>query len=403
MDTNVYNIIWADDQIDEILDDNLLAILNSKHFNVVATAHDGRELEFALRNCRNQIDAVIVDANFNESSQDVFSERDTSGLNYARGLYLHELKKKIPFFVLTNRSDELLREIYKDSPSILTEDFPLGKRRFSKSDSLKDRILPAISKTIEESQSPEFLIRNKYRREFIAANLIPGATELLFRCLLHEEANEEDYEDTQHYFNPLRMIWEKIECECKSKNLLPPISKLNSMADFLLGKSEVEGYKLTKEIMPKALAHSLKYFLTITQDGSHSRDDLKLKVIEYARSRKNSNLYRTVLYITLDLLLWYEDYSKNYLVGDMWETSYILKDIVKSTVISLEDGRQAKRYYVGRYSLIPHKDANGNLIPLHEGDLVGVVSDQKSRENNPKYLGEDGTEVDKTLADYVII
>ena len=64
MTMNVYNIIWADDEIDDILDDFTIQDLEAKGFNIVGIAHDGEELE-ALLDRPELIDAIIVDANFN--------------------------------------------------------------------------------------------------------------------------------------------------------------------------------------------------------------------------------------------------------------------------------------------------------------------------------------------------
>ena len=109
---NVYNIVWADDEIDDLLDDETVDELKEQGFNIVGMAHNGKELEQLLEKPK-MVDAVIVDANFNESDTHISSERDTSGLTYARSIYTHMLKRSIPFFLLTNRADELLREIYQ--------------------------------------------------------------------------------------------------------------------------------------------------------------------------------------------------------------------------------------------------------------------------------------------------
>ena len=47
MNTNVYNIVWADDEIDAILDE-VIVDLKENGFNIVGTAHDGKELEERL-------------------------------------------------------------------------------------------------------------------------------------------------------------------------------------------------------------------------------------------------------------------------------------------------------------------------------------------------------------------
>lgn len=78
MTKNVYNIVWADDEIDELLDSETIAELESKGFKIIGQAHDGEELESLLKK-PEMVDAVIVDANFNESDVEISSEKDTSG------------------------------------------------------------------------------------------------------------------------------------------------------------------------------------------------------------------------------------------------------------------------------------------------------------------------------------
>ena len=305
MTKNVYNIVWADDEIDELLDKETISELESKGFKIVGQAHDAKELESFLSK-PEMVDAVIVDANFNESEVEIGSERDTSGLDYARGLYLHTLKKSIPFFLFTNRSDELLKDIYKSNPKFL-EDFPRHKRWFNKSGTGEyAEMLDAIRTQVEEIKSPNFVIRNKYRKEFEAAKLIPNAENLLLKGIQSEVTNYLHNEAIVECFTPVRMICENIIDQCQKRGYIPVISSLNSICDFFRQK-EVEGFKLTKPIMHKTLIGSLDYFLSITQDGSHDKSALPLEVIDYVRNRNNNNLFKTILYIAMDLLLWYKE------------------------------------------------------------------------------------------------
>lgn len=83
MKMNVYNIVWADDEIDDLLDDETVDELKEQGFNIVGMAHNGKELEQLLEKPK-MVDAVIVDANFNESDTHISSERDTSGFNLCK-------------------------------------------------------------------------------------------------------------------------------------------------------------------------------------------------------------------------------------------------------------------------------------------------------------------------------
>ena len=59
----IYRIIWADDEIDALLDETGKAVISQHHVEVVK-CYNGAMLEEKLRNTSHRIDAVIVDANF---------------------------------------------------------------------------------------------------------------------------------------------------------------------------------------------------------------------------------------------------------------------------------------------------------------------------------------------------
>lgn len=355
-----YNIIWADDDIDAILRPRDKEILRDKEcVDLLSTPKTGKQLREALRVNINKVDAVIVDANFDSEEEVIENERSISGLRVAIELYKRyneEEKRGIPFYLYTGRKMAEVDAERADKNGI-NEIFISTGRRFEKANGYK-RMITSLKDEVDKVNTPLFKARRKYYREFQAASLIPGATELLLKSVLFEFSDEVELDPSELYFNPLRMIWEQIESECKKRGILPNITKLNSMASFLLGE-EVEYCQLTKPIMPMALAHSLKYFLSITQDGSHTKDDLSLKVIEYVREIKNGNLYRSVLSIALDLLLWYESYLPP--VEKPWKVKYELIEAAKATP-------EGNRFYVGNILLLKRK--NGPLVKA--GDLIGI-------------------------------
>ena len=360
---SVYNIIWADDEIDDFLDDNFQFILSCKGFNVIGMAHNGEELERCLQSTED-IDAVIVDANFNETSSDVSNDRDISGFLYARSLYYHRLNKKIPFFLYTNRAEELLQDITRDNPSYL-KDFPRHKRWFSKHDlNERDEMFEEIKKEVEKRNTPEFRIRNSFSQEFEAAELIDGAQQLLLEGLSFTYSD--NWKVVQDYFNPVRKIIERIFSKLIDRKILPPIKSLNKMSK-LLSQQEYEDseckYILKKPLMHPTLAHSLKYCIDITQDGSHSSGNLRIKVDEYARKTRNTNLYNSILYVVMDLLLWYKEISNNTkLSGCNWE-GRIKYEYIGKLYLSFD-----KRYwYSGVYEI--QNDRN-----LKEGAKIVIYS-----------------------------
>lgn len=309
---NVYNIVWADDEIDDILDDITVEELKEMGFNIVGTAHDGQELKQLLEK-PELVDAVIVDANFNESDKYIESERDTSGLDYARSIYEHELKKRIPFFILTNRDDEMLNDIYKYKHKFL-EEFPRHKRWFKKSDTEDyNNMFEEIKKAVEESKSANFIVRNRYKLELNAASLIDGTYEFIHEFLVR------DFENTltgiKEPFVSVRRSVEKIFGKCEKMKFIPPISSNTNgtAAYFLYGKYSVKtetGYKTYfamsgGDLMPKPLAQSLKYIVEITQDGAHSKNNMKLNVDGYFETTKDILLLRSVVFILMDVVKWF--------------------------------------------------------------------------------------------------
>lgn len=313
MTKNVYNIVWADDEIDELLDSETIAELESKGFKIIGQAHDGEELESLLKK-PEMVDAVIVDANFNESDVEISSEKDTSGLDYARSLYLHTLKQRIPFFLFTNRSDELLRDIYKHNPKFLV-DFPRHKRWFNKSGQGEyEEMFKAIKQTVDEQKSASFIIRNRYQHELNAASLFNGTAEFVFDFLVRDFNNT--LQEIKEPFVSVRRSIEKVFGQCEKLNLIPPISdNTNGTAGYFLynkycikdsnGKHTFPYIMLGGDIMPKPLAISLKYIVDITQDGSHSKNEMKLKVDEYFEETKDILMLRSVVYILIDVIKWF--------------------------------------------------------------------------------------------------
>lgn len=359
MSTNVYNIVWADDEIDALVDRYEERFLDNG-FQIIGKAHDGKELKAALSEMTHKTDAVIIDANFQAASSDgELSERDIPGLDYAYSLYAFTYEREIPFFLFTQRSDEMLREQLVNKPDFF-KDFKRHEHWFKKND--EDELIEmfeAIKRYVDYKRSDAFLVRNKYRKEFEAAALIDDAEANLEKGLLYLY-EENKWKTTQDYFNPARKIVERIIDSCIKMKLLPPHISLNTAAKILGGKTN--DFNLIVPLIEKPLAESLEYFLGITQDGSHDKCDLQLGVDQYVRRVKNANLYLSILHIAMDLLLWhkemYEQYNGN--MNRLWNANFLYM----GTVNALPN--RNNYYYLGKYHL---QNKNG---VLKVGDLVGI-------------------------------
>lgn len=134
--------------------------------------------------------------------------------------------------------------------------------------------------------------------------------------------------------------------------------------------------------MPKSLVHSLKYFLDITQDGSHGAGDLQLEVDEYVRNTKNINLFRTILYIAMDLCVWYQS---------------ICNTLQEDNVAKWQSRSDSDYKLVGVITNIKGKLVCAGCLLARsdnytEGDKVGI---RAFTDNNRPFTDDDGNTIDK--------
>ena len=377
-----YNVIWADDDtaIYNQKDQFIKHSFDKDGIKLLDTATNAEELEDRLKKWEGMVDAVIIDANFSRSKSVPNTERDISGLRYCVMNLLRTYGgngKKIPFFLYTMRQEDELRKACEDGEEL--KYFDENGHLFFKNQSTSI-LFKKIKARVDELNTPEFQIRNKYRKGFEAAALIPEATRLLTEGLLYEFGEYENKE-VQDYFNPARKLLERIVNSCKEKGILPPLNALNSVGKYL-SEGKAENYSVkdaSSPIMPKPLAYSLKYYLGITQDGSHDKSELSLGVDSYVRERGGSHLFQAIIQIAMELLLWYSEIISTEHIEKTWESSYIYEGPVQQTKINGQT-----RYYCGNngeYSIAPKEG-------LHTGSRVGI---KNAIPIEPKYQFENVT------------
>ena len=303
--------------------------------NVICVNDGIRELQ----NIDKVWDAIILDANCKITGEP--QEQPTIDALKKALFELVNIRPNVPWFVYTAGDYEGL-----DKVEFLIKERPYDPNPYyQKPSDYKDLI-----KIIKEVSSKKelYALRQRYQREFDAAALIEGATQELIKGLTYNYDGNND--NVQDYFNPARKIIERIFKKLKEQKLLPPISKLNSMARFLYERKYEDNdcsFGLKKEVMPKPLCHSLKFFLDITQDGSHDTDDLKLGVDAYIRNTQNTNLFNSILYIAMDLLLWHMDFSNTKdSINEIWEGGLKFEYVGK-----LCKSANGRYWYTGEYEI----------------------------------------------------
>ena len=305
MKKNVYKIIWADDEIDSMLTKQPLKRIKQLNIEILGMARSGHELKELLSKHKQNVDAVVVDFNFNEFETKIKKESDGTGFEYARKL-CEDYSDELPFFLLTGRSEEMIYDKYEDNPQAL-EKFKRHERWFEKHGE-EEELYAKIIETVDEINSPEFIVRNKYREALNCAILNRKANEELFPLLLAEHEN--CLEQFSEPFVTCRKIIEEVFKQCEECNLIPPISEdVNGTSKyFSMDKysGDYGSYENKEEpLMKRPLARALYYLIDITQDGAHNKKNMKLKVDEYWQQTKDTYLLRSILFITCDILRWF--------------------------------------------------------------------------------------------------
>lgn len=406
MEKSVCNVIWVDDVIEDICPEfglgGLKRALKKHNIEVIGKAHSFIEFKELMAICRDRVDAVITDANFNDASRTVVKKDDFKGLIKMIGVIEScNDKKDIPFYLYSGKEE------YFNFLNGELDYFDINGRRFRKGEF--EKMFMKIREDVERINSPSYRIRRKYAAELSAAALIEGNEKCLMNALLYDYS--EEWENTEDYFTPIRKITESIFDECRRCCIIPPITELNAISKFLTN-GQYESYRVIGggEIMPKPLARSLWYFLDITQDGSHKKGDLKLGVDKYVRETKNINLFRAVLYIAMDLCLWYKKVVEEVNTLEFvpkWELieyedidsecNSMFKTIEEKSS-NVVDLAQAKSYYETR-AFKPVKDEEGYwhcekcLVAIHtwkDDKLMNLYditnnTDAKSKDKYPYY------------------
>lgn len=302
MKHGVYNIIWVDDEVDRYYEESK-RLLKQSGISVIGMAHTANEFYEIIQLQYDKVDAVITDANFSCKGTD-YTDTTLSGLrSIERNIKSLNDKRVIPFYLYTGRENLLEK---RDEDEFLY--FKETNRIFKRGNLSK--LLEQLKLDVEHINSPEFIIRNKYKDELNAAKRIRDNEEDLFEILKYDFSKEIEPDKTATYFNVLRKIVERIFEQSKRRKIIAPIRSLNAWTKFLQNKDENYEIVESLEIIPIALVNSLKYLLNILQDGSHSTDSCV--VDRYIRENGGINIFRSALHITMELCLWYDKYLQEH-------------------------------------------------------------------------------------------
>lgn len=296
-----YQIIWADDEIDALLDEDGKALLSTQHVDVVK-CNNAAMLEEKLKNVSYRIDAVIVDANFTARDFTPSDETIVSGLRKAMmliGEYRH-----LPFYLYTQRHnlsdlfDEDELSYFKDNNAI-----------FFKGDSLLP-LLNRIKNDVDKINSAEFQIDNQYKKELYYFQIFDKQCNAKSHDLIREllmQSRDGSLTCTERYFNQFRSeILENMNAVAAHFGIVPEGLTLNDFSRFIC--SNAEKYKLNEEVLPKALHMLMQYVVRMVQDGSHKRANLQYEVHQFVSENKDTLIIQSLLFAIIELITWFIPY-----------------------------------------------------------------------------------------------
>lgn len=301
-----YHIIWADDEIDALLDENGIELLSEQHVEVVK-CNNAAMLEEKLKNVSYRIDAVIVDANFTAKDFTPSDETIVSGLR--KSMMLIGEYRHLPFYLYTQRVN-LFNLVDKDDLSYFEDNDAI----FYKADGLQP-ILDRIKTDVDKINNVDFQIDNQFKDELnyflIFDKLCDARSHELIRKLLIQ-SREGSLSGSEDYFNQFRIkVLDNMNTLAARFRIAPEGLSLNDFSRFLcLNEVEVKGkkYKLTKEVLPKALHMLMQYVIRMVQDGSHEGPNLQYGVHRFVSEKKDTLIIPSILFAIIELISWFVPY-----------------------------------------------------------------------------------------------
>ena len=304
MSASVYNVIWADDECATLMKDKTVRSFFTKFgIEVLEYVPTSEALRLAIDRNKDRVDAVIVDGNFSKADVVYLESDDISGLIHTASLIeLYNVRREIPFFLFTARK-VLLEQICKNGE---IDYFVDNNRLIQKGDiqGLTKRIIEAV----DHINSDEHKVKRKYAvlLDIAKEKLGSHCSDILYNFLLADEKDDK-YDHPEVQFNQLRQILETIYDNLKKEKIIPDGISLNNFIKYLSGG--LKDIKPTDKrfFFPNATSRLLTDVIYVTQDGSHSEGDLKLKVAEYVSNLQTPFLFRSCLYAVMDAIRWYND------------------------------------------------------------------------------------------------
>ena len=297
MDEKEYTVLWVDDNFEDLYSIRQKAI-DSK-INLVCF-DNAESANLDLDDNFKSYDAVILDGLFydkNNESGDVTSQRGL--MKVVNKLKSFENQKKLPWFILTGK------EVIKSENDFITaqnkEDDVHDKLDSQQVQRLFEKIKIAADSQIDSQiiflYKNAFLIYDNHLGDEHKINLLK-----ILKTLLSTESNL--YFDE---YNSIRAIIELLFRKLQDSGIVcPDLTSLNGVSAFLSQKNN--RYEYFDEIIHPFIGELLFRTLNITQDGSHEKPELKLRVQEYSKKFPAKYAYSSTVNSLLEILEYFNKF-----------------------------------------------------------------------------------------------
>lgn len=303
----VYNIVWADDEIDSLYDDIAKKLFRASGINVIKAFVNAKSLKAFLGETNSPIHAVVVDANFPWEEFKANKEQDRMGLVKV-SQWVENFD--FPFILFTGRKDLISGEEAEQFEYFTSNDLVVYKNP-------AEGIMPLINKikdTVEFRNSTEWIIDNQYRMELECFKTIDsinnGQSYPLVRGLLIK-GRDNTIMNAESYFNDIRTdVLGLMNSTAANFGIVPPDLSLNDFSYFLCLKSNK--FSVIEPIMDQALSGVLQYVVTMTQDGSHGKESgLRFHIHDYVREKRDTLILKSIIFAVIELMNRFMEYVVN--------------------------------------------------------------------------------------------
>ena len=350
MENFYYNILWIDDEHEDLLSTKGRAKRHGIKLIPFKSANAGmRELEDNYP----FYDGVLFDAKILENENDEKGSDDTFNVHRAKERLL-QLDKQFEIFILTGQA-----EAYNDK----TFNKAFLKVYKKGNDDVMDKLFQDIKEAADKQKDTQ--IRKEHKKvfevcteQYIGEN---ASKDVLFLLKV------EDFENTENLLNTLRKIVEDLIIAFYKFDLIPlefvsPNVALKQSSIFLAGQKQHEktdkAYKQYKHLeethLPRHIADTLKYILTIIQPASH-----RSAIDQHLKTMKTPYLFKSLLNQLFEIVVWFKTYIDSNPKKNNWikeNTKEDTQSFVEGEVINMDPQRSFA-------FLKPHNQGENLFIP----------------------------------------